>query len=172
MSGRDTHRFDRLPATDDDRQHEDRPTRRAVLAFWRDRYAVDPTAFSGHTFWEKGANSVWVVAGDEPSPIAVETLGLRLVRTGGYHWKPTTDGVGWLWPSIDRNVVSLDRSAARRFVRGETQALDWDGDRGYVVVSTAVGGEPAPLGVGLYTDGTLRSQVPKARQIELSDGDG
>lgn len=159
-------RFDRLPTTPAEREGDDGSTRREVVGHFRDRYGVDPSAFAGHTFWKKGAGSVWVVAGDEPSPIAVEVLGLRLLRTGGHHWKPTTDGVGWLWPAPQRNVVVLDRSAARYFVRGEDQTLDWDGGRGYVIASTTVGGIQVPVGVGFYGDGTLRSQVPKGRRVD------
>ena len=167
----DPDRYDRLPSTDEARTVDDRPSREAVLAFFRDRYGVDPATFDGHTLWEKGAGSVWVAAGDEPSPLSVETLGLRLLRTGGHDWKPTTDGVGWLWPAVDRRVVHLDRDAARRFVRGEDQPLAWDGGRGYVVAATTVAGEPAPLGVGFHGDATLRSQVPKGRRLDLpADG--
>ena len=64
-------------------------------------------------------------------------------------------------------MVVLDRGAARRFVRGEDQPVDWDGDRGYLVVGTDVAGGTMPLGVGLFTDGTLRSQVPKARRVDV-----
>ena len=167
MTGRDPDRCERLPATDAERTVDDRPTREAVLAFWADRYGVDPATFAGHTFWEKGAGSVWAAAGDEPSPLDVETLGLRVLRTGGRHWKPTTDAVSRFWPAIERNVVALDREAARRFVRGEDQPVDWDGDWGYLVASTTLAGGPVPLGVGLFIDGTLRSQVPKGRRLDL-----
>ena len=167
MTGRDPERFERLPATDDDRTVADPPTRGAVTSFWAERFGVDPSTFDGHTFWEKGAGSVWAAAGDEPSPVDVETLGLRVLRTGGHDWKPTTDAVGRFWPAIRRNVVALDREAARRFVRGVDQAVDWDGDRGYLVASTTLAGGDVPLGVGLYVDGTLRSQVPKGRRVDL-----
>lgn len=167
MTDRDTQRYDRLPPTAAERNVEDRPTREAVVAFFEDRFGMGPATFEGHTFWEKGAGSVWAVAGDESGPVAVETLGLRLLRTGGRHWKPTTDGVQRFGAAATRNVVELDRGAARRFVRGEDQALDWDGDWGYLIAATDVAGEPAPLGVGLFIEGTLRSQVPKARRTDL-----
>lgn len=157
-------RFDRLPPTGDAR-----PTREAVVGFWADRYGLPEETFDGHTFWEKGADSVWAVAGDEEDPVSVETLGLRLLRTGGRHWKPTTNAVQRFGGRATRNVVTLDRSAARRFVRGEDQAVDWDGDWGYLIVATEIAGEEAPLGVGLFTHGELASTVPKARRVEVSD---
>lgn len=157
-----TKRFDRLPAGDG-------PTRADIIEYWLDRFAIEPETFDGYSFWIKGADSVWVVAGDEPGPVAVETLGLRLVRTGGRHWKPTTDGVQRFGRAATRNVVALDRSAARRFVRGDDQVVEWDGDWGYLIVTTSVADEQAPLGVGLYIEGELRSQIPKARRVDVSD---
>ncbi|MFB6353116.1 MAG: hypothetical protein ABEJ92_03430 [Halobacteriales archaeon] len=167
MTERDTQRYDRLPATAAERLLEARPTREGVVEFFADRYGVARATFDGHTFWEKGADSVWAVAGEEPDPIAVETLGLRLLRTGGHDWKPTTDGVQRFGDAAGRNVIRLDRAAARRFVAGDDQVVDWDGDRGYLIVATDVAGDRAPLGVGLFVDGTLRSQVPKARRVDV-----
>lgn len=160
----DPDRYDRLPATGPD---GDEPTRTSVLEYFEDRFGIDPSTFGAHTFWEKGADSVWVVRGGEPDPIEVEALGLRLLRTGGRHWKPTTNGVQRFGGGATRNVIGLDHEAARRFVAGEDQALAWDGDWGYLIAATELGGEPAPLGIGLYTHGELASNVPKARRVEL-----
>lgn len=171
MTERETQRYDRLPATAVDRTIEDRPTRGEVLDFFDDRFGVPPETFEGHSFWEKGAGSVWVVSGDEPDPIDVEALGLRLLRTGGRHWKPTTDGVQRFGASITRNRIELDHDQARRFVRGEDQAIEWDGDWGYLVATTAMAGESTVLGVGLYTHGELASNIPKARRVALDGSD-
>lgn len=164
----DPDRFDRLPATGGDGPDGDEPSRESVLTYFETRFGIGPATFEAHTFWEKGSGSVWAAAGEAPDPIAVEALGLRLLRTGGRHWKPTTDGIQRFGADADRNVLALDRRRAARFVAGDDQPVDWDGDWGYLVVATALGGEPGPLGVGLYIDDTLRSQVPKARRVELS----
>ena len=161
----DPDRYDRLP--DGHGSGSDRPTRGEVLAFFEDRFGVPPATFDGHTFWEKGAGSVWAVAGAEPDPVDLETLGLRVLRTGGRHWKPTTNGVQRFGDGATRNVVHLDRESALRFVRGEDQAVDWAGDWGYLVVATEVAGEATPIGVGLYTHGELASMVPKGRRVDL-----
>ena len=163
----DPDRYDRLPGAGGDGVDGDEPSRASVLTYFEERFDIDPATFEDHTFWEKGAGSVWAVAGDAPNPIEVEALGLRLLRTGGRHWKPTTDGVQRFGADADRNVLELPRGRAARFVAGEDQDLDWDGDWGYLVVATDLGGVPAPLGVGLYLDGTLRSQIPKARRVAL-----
>lgn len=163
----DPDRFDRLPDAGGDGPDGDEPSRASVLEYFDERFGIDPAAFAAHTFWEKGAGSVWAVAGEAPNPTEVEALGLRLLRTGGRHWKPTTDGVQRFGADASRDVITLDHEGARRFVAGEDQALDWDGDWGYLIAASELGGEPTPLGVGLYTHGELASNVPKARQVDL-----
>jgi NOL1/NOP2/fmu family ribosome biogenesis protein len=163
------HQFDRLPATADERDVPERATREGVVGFWEDRYGVDPSVWDGYTFWEKGAGKVWAFAGDVPSPIRVEAMGMTFLRTGGEHWKPTTDAVQRFGrhATADDTVVDLPRERAARFLAGEDQELDWDGDWGYLVVRHEYGGRPEPIGVGLFLHGELRSQVPKGRRREL-----
>lgn len=167
MTTNDGDRFDRLPSTPAERTVEHRPTRTAVLEFWDERYGIGPETFENHTFWEKGRGSVWVAAGTEPTPLEIETLGLRLLRTGGRHWKPTTNGVQRFGDAATKNVISLSHEAARRFVHGEDQSVAWNGDWGYLIAATRIGGRRAPLGVGLYTHDELASNVPKSRRVDL-----
>jgi NOL1/NOP2/fmu family ribosome biogenesis protein len=160
--------FERLPATDDERAVEGRPTREAVVDFWTGRYGLPLDTFEGHTFWEKGAGKVWAFAADLPAPADVEALGMTFLRTRQEHWKPTTDAVQRFGRGATRNVVTLDREGARRFLAGETQELpDWGGDWGYLIAAHEIAGDLEPIGVGLYLHGELRSQVPKGRRREL-----
>jgi len=167
MSENDPHRFDRLPATEGDRVVTGRPTRGEVLDWWTDRFGVDPAVFEERTFWERGAGQIWLFHGDLPSPVDVEGLGMKVLRTRQEHWKPTLEAVQRFGHHADRNVLALTREQARQFVAGEDQNLDWDGDWGYLVVTHELAGETAVLGVGLYVYGELRSQVPKGRRREL-----
>ncbi len=163
----DSHRFDRLPATADDRRVEGRATRRAVLDWWDERFGVDPEVFESYTFWERGAGKVWVFAGTAASPVAVEGLGMAFLRTRREHWKPTLEAVQRFGEHASCNVLDLSREAAATFLAGEDQAVGWDGDWGYLVVTHDLAGETEPLGVGLYVYGELRSQVPKGRRRDL-----
>ena len=180
----DPTRFDQLPATAADREVPDRATREGVVAFWADRYGVDPAVWEGYTFWEKGAGKVWAFASDLPGPATVEAIGMTFLRTGGEHWKPTTEAVQRFGrhATDDDTVVDLPRERAARFLAGEDQALDWDGDWGYLIVRHEYGGAHAarassdasdggrtePIGVGLFLHGELRSQIPKGRRRDLS----
>jgi NOL1/NOP2/fmu family ribosome biogenesis protein len=162
------HRFERLPATEAEREVEGRPTREAVLEWWADRFDIEPSVFEDHTFWEKGSGKVWAYAGEADDPTDVEALGMTFLRVRQEHWKPTTDAVQRFGRHAARNVIELDEAAARRFAAGEEQDLDWDGDWGYLIAAHEVGGRREPLGVGLYTYGSLQSMVPKGRQRDVS----
>lgn len=162
----DGSRFDRLPATPAERTVSGRPTREGVLEWWDGRYGVPPGVFDGYTFWEKGSGKLWAFRGEASSPIALEGLGLAFLRTRQEHWKPTTNAVQRFGTCATRNVIELDRPEAKAFVAGHDQAIEWDGDWGYLIVAHDLAGLE-PLGVGLYLQGDLRSQVPKGRQREL-----
>jgi len=160
-------RFDRLPATAEQRRVPERATRADVLAWWDERFGVDPATFEGYTFWERGAGKVWAFAGEADSPVAIEGLGMVFLRTRQEHWKPTLEAVQRFGGRASRNVVELSRPEAATFLAGEDQTLDWDGDWGYLVVTHELAGESEPLGVALYVHGELRSQVPKGRRRDL-----
>ena len=166
-NGNDGSRFDRLPATAADRSVEGRATREEVVDFWTERYGVSPTVFDEYTFWEKGAGKVWAFAGEMGEPVEIEALGMTCLRTRQEHWKPTTDAAQRFGGHATENVIDLTRDEARRFVAGEDQAIEWDGDWGYLVAAHDVADEPEPLGVGLYLHDELRSQIPKGRQRDL-----
>jgi NOL1/NOP2/fmu family ribosome biogenesis protein len=170
MSGRNNgSRFDRLPATADARAIEGRATRQEVLDFWDERYGIAPDTFAAYSLWEKGAGKVWAFRGEVESPMTIEALGMMFLRTRQEHWKPTTDAVQRFGTHAKENVIELDDDEARRFVAGTDQHVAWDGDWGYLVAAHDIAGEREPLGVGLFIDGELRSQVPKGRRREVSE---
>jgi NOL1/NOP2/fmu family ribosome biogenesis protein len=162
-------RFDRLPATADERTVSDRPTRAEVLEWWDERFGIEPDVFQHHSFWERGSGKIWAYAGGAPSPVEVEGLGMAVLRTRREHWKPTLEAVQRFGAHATRNVVALSRTEAATFLAGEDQQLDWDGDWGYLVVTDELAGEREPLGVALYVHGELRSQVPKGRRRDFRD---
>ncbi|WP_336345833.1 DUF7122 family protein [Halalkalicoccus ordinarius] len=164
--GNDGSRFDRLPASADEREDEGRATREEVLEWWDERFAIPPETFEGYTFWEKGAGKVWILASDLPSPVGIEGLGMTFLRTRQEHWKPTTNAAQRFGRLAERNVVELTPEEAKPFVRGRDQELEWDGDWGYLIAAHDLAGGREPLGVGLYLYGELRSVVPKGRRLD------
>ncbi|AUV81893.1 hypothetical protein C2R22_09730 [Salinigranum rubrum] len=165
----DGQRFDRLPETPADRVVPGRASREEVLDWWDDRFGVSPETFDEFSFWEKGAGKLWVFAGESPSTTDVEGLGMTFLRTRQEHWKPTTVAAQRFGHRATKNVVDLRPTEAARFAAGDDQELDWDGDWGYLIATREVAGERAPLGVGLYLHGELRSVVPKGTQEDLPE---
>lgn len=161
----DPDRFDRLPLTAED----DGLSREAVLDWWADRFGIDPGVFGAHAFWERGAGKIWTARADFDieSPVAIEALGMHVLRTRGEHWKPTLEAVQRFGHYANRNVLHLDETDASAFLAGQDVAIDWEGDWGYLVVTHDIAGGPEPIGVGLFTHDTLRSQVPKGRRREF-----
>jgi NOL1/NOP2/fmu family ribosome biogenesis protein len=159
--------FDRLPKTGAVREVEGRPSREAVVDWWVQRFGVPEATFDEYTLWEKGKGKVWALPYDLQGPVPVEALGLKVLRTRQEHWKPTTDAVQRFGRAATKNVVELDDTAAKRFVAGETQELDWDGDWGYLVAAQELAGDLEPIGVGLFTHGELKSMIPKGHQRDL-----
>ncbi len=160
-------RFDRLPSTETERTDPDRATRPEVLDWWESRFGIPPSTFDGFTFWEKGAGKVWVLHGAVETPCPIEALGLRCLHTRQEHWKPTTNAVQRFGHAATRNRIHLSTAEATAFVAGEDQEIDWDGDWGYLIATADIGGRQAPLGVGLYTYGELKSQIPKGRRVSI-----
>ncbi|UWG47404.1 Ribosome biogenesis protein, NOL1/NOP2/fmu family [Halanaeroarchaeum sp. HSR-CO] len=160
-------RFERLPATEEVRSVPGRPTRTAVLEWWRERFDIDRETFADFTFWEKGAGRVWALHHDLVGPVQIEALGLPILRTRQEFWKPTTDAVQRFGRTATKNVIELDERQADRFVAGEDQDLEWDGDWGYLIAAHEIAGGLEPIGVGLFTYGTFQSMVPKGRRREF-----
>ena len=169
MSENDGQRFDRLPATPDNREVEGRASREEVVDWWEERFGVGPETFDGVTFWEKGSGKIWAFSADLPSPVEAEGLGITVLRTRQEHWKPTTTGVRRFAREATRNVIELEPGEASAFAAGHDQQLErWDGDWGYLIAAHELAGELEPIGVGLYLHGELRSRVPKGYQEELA----
>ncbi|AWB27303.1 DUF7122 family protein [Halococcoides cellulosivorans] len=160
-------RFDRVAKTEAERDREHRPSRAAICEFFAERFGIEPAVFDEYSFWERGKGKIWAFRGDLDSPVEIEALGMVVLRADQKHWKPTTSAAQQFGAAASECVVNLDETPARRFLAGDSQDLDWDGDWGYVIVTHDLDGERIPIGVGLYLHGELRSQLPTGRQRDL-----
>lgn len=168
MGSNRSDQFERLPATEEDREVEGRPTEPQIIEYWTDRFGTPPEIFDGYTFWEKGAGKIWALHHSLPSPVEIEALGMPILRTRQEFWKPTTDGALRFGDHATRNVIELTGRQAERFLAGTDQEVAWDGDWGYLIASHELAGDPAPIGVGLYTYSELKSMIPKGRRRTFS----
>ena len=114
-------RFDRLPATADDRAVTGRPTREAVLSWWAERFGIDSAVFELYSFWERGAGKIWAFHGKLASPVDADGLGMMALRTRQEHWKPTLEAAQRFGGHATRNVMALSWAEAATFLAGEDQ---------------------------------------------------
>lgn len=159
--------FDRVPQTGEEKEVTGRPSRSEILVWWDDRFGIPPSVFDGYSFWEKGKGKIWIVSGDVNSPVRIQALGMRCLRVRQRFWKPTTNAIQRFGGVATKNRIELASRDAAKFVKGESLLGERDVEDGYVIVLRKIHESPHPIGVGLFTRGELRSQIPKSRQRTL-----
>ncbi len=75
------------------------------------------------------------------------------------------EGAQLLFPHATKNVVEIDDSAARRWLKGEDIDVKKGDYSGFVIVRSG----NDILGSGKYRDGTVLNFVPKTRRILAQD---
>ena len=160
--------FDLLLADTTRQKNQTSITRSELLEFWHDRFEISPKIFKEYTFWEKGHGKIWAFKGNLSKSTQIEALGLRFTTTNQKSWKPTTNAVQKFGHHAHKNVLSLPLNQVLQFVQGVPLHMDWDGTSGYVIVRGNLSDHDIQIGVGLYSNGILHSQIPKSRQLHLS----
>ena len=133
--------------------------RKAILAYFQERFGIPEEAFDGFRLLKKGRTIGAVKDGPGLDQLLnllkVEAAGVPLIRIRTTMQKPTTAGLR-LWQAT-RNVIDLDDEALGGFLNRGVVSRTFPAEPGYVVVRWR--GEV--LGCGLYSKGKLRSQIPK-----------
>jgi len=88
--------------------------------------------------------------------LKVVKAGLKAFRKVGAFVKPTTRMVQLFGGTATRSRVELDEALLVRLVSGERLKIDLGIENGYVILS--LGGNRI-LGLGLYINGEIRSQI-------------
>jgi len=148
-----------------------------LIAFG-DRFAIASEVLQSMRLWQKGNGKFWLTRGDthplHPSLISsnaqndnqidVQTIGIPLFRPVKRTLKPTTAALQRLGSAITFNVVELQTPEQRQqFLSGNSQPLPdhlakTSDAPGYVHVRD----RSYELGCGLWINGRLHSQIPKA----------
>ena len=160
--------FDLLLADTTRQKNQTSITRSELLEFWHDRFEIPPKIFKEYTFWEKGHGKIWAFKGNLSKSIQVEALGIRFTTTNQKSWKPTTNSVQVFGHHARKNILLLSFDQVLQFVQGMPLDVDLDSTSGYVIVRGNLSGHDIQIGVGLYSNGILHSQIPKSRQLHLS----
>ena len=140
------------------------------VKYLEERFGIEKSAFSGFTFHET-SEKIYIFSADIPQK---NLDGLRIVQTGivagrifdkGGKFKPTTNLLQIFGKFATKNIVQLSEKEKEDFVRGldiDNKAADGV-ENGYVIVKFGVD----TLGCGIYSDGSIKNQIPKARRMAL-----
>lgn len=134
-----------------------------VLYALEKRFGIEKKSFKGFSLFTY-QNGVWVASREagEFDRLKIIRKGIKIARVFTQIVKPTTNGMQIFGRKAKKNRIELDKINAFRFCRGEKIRIERKGiEEGIVVVFY----KNFPLGVGLYREGRLKSQVPRARRI-------
>ncbi|MBS7641720.1 hypothetical protein KEJ40_00940 [Candidatus Bathyarchaeota archaeon] len=141
---------------------------RRILDYLEERYGIPRSVFENYTFLVRGKNSIWIYSG-HPSILelipnvsiaGIRALHLSIKKT----LKPTTIFLQVFGKYATKNVVELEsEEEAVTFMSGGSIARYYDVEEGFVVVKFG----SDVLGCGLYSNGVLRSKIPKTLRVRF-----
>ncbi len=135
--------------------------RNHLLSYMDDRFGIPVSHFDDYLLF-KGRQS-WSLLRKHHA--VMDAVGLKVVKAGlkafrkvGAFMKPTTRMVQLFGRGATRARIELDEDRLARLMAGERLKVDLGIDNGYVILS--LGGNRI-LGLGLYINGEIRSQISK-----------
>jgi NOL1/NOP2/fmu family ribosome biogenesis protein len=145
--------------------------RRYLFEYLERRFGIPQTHFADYLLLRKKKS--WSLMRDAESIPSVSRLkvsqaGLRAFQRVGDFVKPTTRFIQSFGSYATRAKVSIDLIQLRTLLSGGKIQVDLTLDNGYVILEI---GEGRVLGLGLYIDGVVSSQLPgkEIRGLMLSD---
>ncbi len=93
--------------------------------------------------------------------LRVNRKGIRIARQFSRGIKPTTTFVQLFGEKIKKNVVFIKKEDLKEFINGGTVPAQGNPEYRFVVVKC----NGFTIGVGLYKEGEVKSQIPRARRI-------
>jgi NOL1/NOP2/fmu family ribosome biogenesis protein len=140
------------------------------LGYLEERFGIGKDSFSGFSFHET-PDKIYIMSADIPQN---DLNGLRIVQTGivagrifdkGGKFKPTTNFLQIFGKFAVKSIVQLSEKEKEDFVRGlDIENKTAEGvENGYVIVK--FGNDV--LGCGIYSEGNIKNQIPKARRLAL-----
>lgn len=134
-----------------------------ALSSLKKRFGIEKDSFKEFSLFNY-QNDVWIASKEAGEFDRLRTIrrGIKIARIFTYTTKPTTNGMQIFGREVKKNKIELKEEDALRFCRGEKIKIEERKvEKGFVVVFY----KNLPLGVGLYKEGELKSQVPRARRI-------
>jgi NOL1/NOP2/fmu family ribosome biogenesis protein len=136
--------------------------RRRPFAYLEERFGIPERLFKGYLLFKRG--KAWLLVKDTPQIIPASTLkvlrvGLRAFNEVGAYIKPSTRMIQLFGHEAVRARLEIDETQLKSLWAGESLAFDLNLEQGYVILCL---GKDTILGLGFYSDGRVRSQMPRA----------
>ncbi|MFH1629481.1 MAG: hypothetical protein ABIE47_12265, partial [Pseudomonadota bacterium] len=140
-------------AGEDDRHH--------LFSYMEHRFGIHQVRFAGYLLFETKKNwflikSTYLIG--SASQLKVSKVGLRAFQRVGSFIKPTTRFIQTFGRFATRAKLQIDRAQLQALLGGEKIHVDLPLDNGYVIL---VIGDNSVLGLGLYLNGKVCSQLPR-----------
>lgn len=94
----------------------------------------------------------------QASPLKVLRVGLRAFHEIGDYIKPSTRIIQIFGHAATKARLEIDQTQLKSLWAGEALCLDLSLEKGYVILSL---GKDTILGLGFYSEGRVRSQLPR-----------
>ena len=137
-----------------------------ILKYLRDRFGISKRIFSDYSFIVRG-EKIWIAFKDvlekDLEGLNIEAIGLLFGRyfEKQKRFKPTTNALQIFGRYATKNIVELDEKEKDMYIRGYDLEKKLNLEEGYVIVKF----KNDVLGCGLYREGKIKNQIPKARKI-------
>ena len=131
------------------------------MSYLEERFGIPGNVFAGYVLYKR--NISWFLLKDSPhlgalSRLKVAKVGLKAFRRVGAYLKPTTRLIQMFGAHARKALFDIDEKGMELLLRGTPIAADLEIDSGYVILRLKGRGI---LGLGLYVNGSIRSQLPK-----------
>jgi NOL1/NOP2/fmu family ribosome biogenesis protein len=135
--------------------------RRRLFSYLEQRFGISQTHFADYLLFRKKQS--WFLIRDTQfvpsvSQLKVAQAGLRAFQQVGDFVKPTTRFIQGFGQFATRARLYIDLTQLQALLRGEKIHVDMTLDNGYVIL---VIGDNGILGLGLYVNGRISSQLPR-----------
>ena len=144
-------------AREDDRRH--------LFCYLEDRFGIPESLFDDYILFNRGKHW-WLLRNSglliSVSRLKVSMVGLRAFNQVGDFVKPTTRMIQVFGHYATRARLEIGEGQLRKLVAGKISQVDMEIENGYVIL--LIKGQP--LGLGLFINGMIRSQIPR-KEIRL-----
>lgn len=136
-----------------------------ALRYLHERFGLDNAAFKGlKIFRDRDQLFITTPEAYGFDRLKKAKIGLKLVEVFPSLIKLSTAGVQFLGRFATKNTITLSKDEMRKFVNGELIRYD-AGKEVLLPGPVIVFYEKHPLGLAIYRDGLLRSQIPREKRI-------